>query len=163
MAVFAIPASGANMSEGSKASTTAPGHGAGDTAAGSVSREKESGRVVFDTRGDAVWEWRTGDGQFQKDASTSLVKKLEAHELSLEATIIARKRSDDSSKKPGPSGRGFDPYNYTAGPAKTGLAAEPPVPGRQPPRPAVNPPRTEPGLLHRMTSWMGRKGPLRGR
>ena len=156
------------MSEGSKAPTTAPRQVAGDAAAGSVSREKESGRVVFDNRGDAVWEWRTGDGQFQRDASTSLVKQLEAHELSLEATIIARKRSEDSSEKPGPSRRGFDPYNYATGPANTGPAntgpaAERPVPGRKPPRPAVNPPRTEPGLLHRMTSWMVRKGPLRGR
>ncbi len=42
------------------------------------SREKESGRVAFDARGNPVWEWRTGEGTFHRDASTTLVQKLEA-------------------------------------------------------------------------------------
>jgi hypothetical protein len=163
MAALATQASGSTMSERTKAPTTAPGQGDGDAAAGSVSREKESGRVAFDTRGDAVWEWRAGDGKFQRDASTSLVRKLEAHDLSLEATVIARKRYDDGSKKSARSCGGFDPYDNAAARTSAGRAAARPVPARQPPRPPVMPQRTEPGLLHRLTSWMGRKGPSRSR
>jgi hypothetical protein len=149
--------------EEKRAPTGATGSGSGDPAATPASREMESGRVVFDPRGEAVWEWRTGEGQFQRDASTSVVKKLEAQELSLEATIIARKRHEDTSTKPAPSCGGFDPYDNGAGPARFRGTAKGPVPGRPPPRPAVNAPRTEPGLLEKLKSWMVGGGSSRSR
>lgn len=146
------------MSEEKKAPASATDGGSGHAAATSRSGEKESGRVVFDPRGEAVWEWRTGDGQFQRDASTSLVKKLEAHELSLETTVIARKRHEDTSDKPAPSCGGFDPYDNAAGHAGAGSSAKRPMPGRQPRRPAVNAPRTEAGLLEKLKSLVGGRG-----
>jgi hypothetical protein len=48
--------------------------------------EKNSGRVAFDARGNAIWEWRTGEAGFDRDASTTQVQKLEAPGLSIEAT-----------------------------------------------------------------------------
>jgi hypothetical protein len=61
--------------------TSAPPEG------GASSLENTAGRVSFDSRGNAVWEWRSGDGQFQKDASTSMVRLLQPDGLSLEATM----------------------------------------------------------------------------
>ena len=49
-----------------------------------------SGRVAHDDRGNAVWELRTGDHQFLRDGSTTLVRKL-VPPLSLEATVIVKK------------------------------------------------------------------------
>jgi len=148
------------MSEEKKPQTSATGSGSGDPAATPVSREMESGRVVFDPRGEAVWEWRTGEGQFQRDASTSLVKKLEAHELSLEPTIVARKLHAEKPGNPAAScgGGGFDPYDNSTGRAGNGANARPSVAARQPPRPAVNAPRTEPGLLGKLKSLVAGRG-----
>lgn len=151
------------MMEEKRVPASATDSGSGDAAANSMSREKESGRVVFDSRGEAVWEWRTGAGEFQRDASTSVVKKLEAHELSLEATAIARKQDKDTSTKPAPPREGFDPYDNAAGAGRFRGSARGPVPGRQPPRPAVNAPRTEPGLLEKLKSWVAGRGSSRAR
>jgi hypothetical protein len=51
-----------------------------------------SGRVGFDARGNAVWEMRTADHRYVRDASTTLVRKL-VPPLSMEATAIVRKPS----------------------------------------------------------------------
>jgi hypothetical protein len=59
-------------------------------------REMTSGRVAFDARGNAVWEWRTGDGEFQRDASTTILRKLEPTGLAIEATGIRRKLTPGS-------------------------------------------------------------------
>jgi len=71
-----------------------------------------SGRAKFDSRGNAVWEWQTEDGDFSTDVSTQRVKKLEAPELSLEETSRAKKL-DSGSKEKGAS-RGFNPYDNSA-------------------------------------------------
>ena len=42
-----------------------------------------SGRVKFDDRGNAVWEWTVATGSFGTDISTSRLKKLENQTLSL--------------------------------------------------------------------------------
>lgn len=51
-----------------------------------------SGRVAFDSRGNAVWEMRTGRDRYSIDGSTTLVRKL-VPPLSLETTNIVRKVS----------------------------------------------------------------------
>jgi hypothetical protein len=42
-----------------------------------------SGRVKFDDRGNAVWEWAVTTGAFSAEASTSRLKKLENPTLAL--------------------------------------------------------------------------------
>jgi hypothetical protein len=43
-----------------------------------------SGRIAFDDRGQAVWEWRTDTGTFKTDIDTRQVKALqEATDVSL--------------------------------------------------------------------------------
>ena len=69
-----------------------------------------SGRVKFDDRGNAVWEWSVATGSFATDVSTSRLKKLENQTLSLAdeapppATDIV---------KPNPKGvaQGYSPYD----------------------------------------------------
>jgi hypothetical protein len=44
-----------------------------------------SGRIAFDDRGKAVWEWRTDTGTFKTDIDTRQVKALqEATDVSLD-------------------------------------------------------------------------------
>jgi hypothetical protein len=80
------------------------------TPAAGVTRNN-SGRVKFDDRGNAVWEWAVSTGSFATDVSTSRLKKLENHTLSL---------ADDEPPpaannivKPNPKGavQGYSPYD----------------------------------------------------
>lgn len=76
------------MSEKNRANSTPSDTATGASPAGGVSSlENAAGRVTFDSRGNAVWEWRTDDGEFQKDASTSMVRALQPDGLALEATM----------------------------------------------------------------------------
>lgn len=36
-----------------------------------------SGRIAFDARGNAVWQWRTDSGDFKSDVDTQTVKALQ--------------------------------------------------------------------------------------
>jgi hypothetical protein len=56
-----------------------------------------SGRIAFDDRGQAVWEWRTDTGTFKTDIDTRQVKALqEATSVSLgEEPSPATKASDN--------------------------------------------------------------------
>lgn len=42
-----------------------------------------SGRVTFDDRGNAVWEWAGSTGKFEAAVTTGRIKKLENHTLAL--------------------------------------------------------------------------------
>lgn len=148
------------MSEAKQVPTVNPEPAADDAATARASREKESGRVAFDARGNPVWEWRSEDGQFHRDASTSLVRKLESTELSLEATVVVRQQENEASSKTKLACGGFDPYD--SGPADAKPANRPaPVPRSV--RPAVDPPPRQPGLLEKLQTWVGGKGPARMR
>lgn len=87
-----------------------PGARGAAAQSGGVTRN-ESGRVKFDDRGNAVWEWAVTTGSFATDVSTSRLKKLENATLSL---------VDDSPPpasggivKPNPKGvvHGYSPYD----------------------------------------------------
>jgi hypothetical protein len=148
------------MSEAKQVPTSSPEPAVDDAATARASTEKESGRVAFDARGNPVWEWRSGDGQFQRDASTSLVRKLEAPELSLEPTVVVRQPENEALSKAKLACGGFDPYD--TGPADAKPAGRP-APTPRPVRPAVDPPARQPGLLERLQTWVGGKGPARMR
>jgi hypothetical protein len=75
----------------------------------SSSGPAKSGRAVFDSRGNASWEWKTEeDGKYSREVSTQRLKKLEAAELSLEESTRIKKLSLD--RKP----LDFDPYDRGA-------------------------------------------------
>lgn len=76
---------------------------------GPPSDPKKSGRVQFDDRGNAVWEWSIATGAFGREVSTERLQKLENPGLSL---------ADDAPTprkhvKPNPLGvlKGYNPYD----------------------------------------------------
>jgi hypothetical protein len=80
-----------------------------DTPRPSTAPKKESGRVQFDDRGNAIWEWAVSTGSFGREVSTERLKKLENPGLSL---------ADDAPTpfdkvKPNPQGvvKGYNPYD----------------------------------------------------
>ena len=102
------------------------------------SRTKTSGRTAFDSRGNAVWEWRTDTGQFTKDTSTTVLRKIEESGLAIEATVIAKAPEQlDAKANPAPGG-GFNPYDRGAVNKEGKVAPRPPAPAKaRAPIPAV--------------------------
>jgi hypothetical protein len=92
-----------------KSSTNAGPKGPADDTAKSARVDKPTGRVKFDERGNAVWEWQVATGAFGREVSTQRLQKLEHPALSL---------ADDSptpfeTARPNPLGKkkGYDPYD----------------------------------------------------
>jgi hypothetical protein len=70
---------------------------------------KQSGRVQFDERGNAIWEWAVATGAFGREVSTERLQKLENPGLSL-----AEDAPTPSQRvKPNPLGavKGYNPYD----------------------------------------------------
>ncbi len=87
----------------------------GADAAGSTSApddktgDNTTGRVKFDERGNAIWEWALSTGAFGREVSTERLQKLEHPALSI---------ADDAptpfdTVRPNPLGtkKGYDPYD----------------------------------------------------
>ena len=72
------------------------------------SREKTTGRVKFDDRGNAVWEWQIATGAFGLEVSTQRLQKLEHPALS-----IADEDTRPNAVRANPLGakKGYDPYD----------------------------------------------------
>jgi hypothetical protein len=91
-----------------------------DTTRPPAAPKKETGRVQFDDRGNAIWEWAVSTGAFGREVSTERMKKLENPGLSL---------ADDAPTpfdkvKPNPQGvvKGYNPYDS----GKLGRTGPPP-------------------------------------
>ncbi len=119
--------------------------------------EKESGRVVTDARGNAVWAFRDSEGQYRKDPTTTLVEKLAAPDLRIESTIITRAPDGTSAKASGPAGGGFNPYESSAGYRDAGSAASRSPAAEPPNRSRVTIRPRKPGLLERLQDWLDAK------
>jgi hypothetical protein len=70
---------------------------------------REPGRVKFDDRGNAIYEWAVKTGEFARDSATSRLKKLDNPSLSL---------AEDAPTpveivRPNPHGtiKGYNPYD----------------------------------------------------
>jgi hypothetical protein len=69
---------------------------------------KSTGRVKFDERGNAIWEWQIATGAFGREVSTQRLQKLEHPALS-----IADEGTRPNAVRPNPLGKkkGYDPYD----------------------------------------------------
>jgi hypothetical protein len=69
-----------------------------------------TGRVTFDDRGQAIWEWSMKAGRFETASTSSRLKKLTNVELSL---IDDPPPADGKTVQANPLGtkKGYDPYD----------------------------------------------------
>lgn len=74
------------------------------------SDEQKSGRVTFDARGNAVWEWSMSTGNFGRNVDTKRLKKLEAKDLKIADDPTSKEKTFTLRPAKQPGG-GFDPYN----------------------------------------------------
>src|SRR5271168_4001702 len=67
-----------------------------------------SGRIAFDDRGNAVWEWRTDNGTYKTDVDTQKVRAIQ------ESTGDSLSLEDERPSTGRPVGH--DPYSSAADP-----------------------------------------------
>jgi hypothetical protein len=72
-------------------------------------REKTTGRVKFDDRGNAVWEWQLETGSFGLDVSTQRLQKLANPTLSIADDAPAP--FETVRANPLGTKKGYDPYD----------------------------------------------------
>ena len=73
--------------------------------------EQTSGRVSFDSRGNAVWEWSMATDKFGRNVDTERLKKLYPDLKIADDPPQQAKTFGTSAEQRGP---GFDPYNTHA-------------------------------------------------
>ena len=75
----------------------------------SATDAKSTGRVKFDDRGNAVWEWQVATGAFGREVTTQRLQKLEHPALS----IADDAPSPFETVRANPLGtkKGYDPYD----------------------------------------------------
>ena len=90
------------------ASNPAPSGPAGPSSK-SAGGDKTTGRVKFDERGNAIWEWQVHTGAFGVEVSTQRLQKLEHPALSIAEdapTPFETVRANPLGTK-----KGYDPYD----------------------------------------------------
>jgi hypothetical protein len=74
-----------------------------------ASAQPQTGKVVHDERGNAVWDWLKQTGRNAIESTTRMLKKLEAPELKVEQAHEEELRIQPDNGNCG--GGGYDPYN----------------------------------------------------
>jgi hypothetical protein len=70
-----------------------------------------TGRVKFDDRGNAIWEWAVSTGSFGTEVSTSRLKKLENQTLSLADDSPTPAPATTVKQNPKGVAHGYSPYD----------------------------------------------------
>jgi len=104
--------SGDNSKPTPKPGATAPGKASAqeaDADADAMTNRRRTGRVKFDDRGNAIWEWAIATGAFGREVSTERLHKLEHPALSL--ADDAPSPLDAVRANPLGTKKGYDPYD----------------------------------------------------
>jgi hypothetical protein len=91
------------------ASKTGPQGTAEPSSKNGATGDKSTGRVKFDERGNAVWEWQISTGAFGREVSTARLKKLQNPTLSI--ADDAPTPFDKVRANPHGTKKGYDPYD----------------------------------------------------
>jgi hypothetical protein len=104
------------------------------------SDEGKSGRVRFDERGQAVWEWAVQTGMFDRNASTQRIRALTEPPAGLEIAETPAPTPKPVAAAPA-TGNPYEPASV-ARPAKKGSTGDDPYsrgPARDPEKMTFNP------------------------
>ncbi len=96
--------------EKSKPAAEAPRSEPTEPSAKQATGDKSTGRVKFDERGNAVWEWQLTTGAFGVEVSTQRLQKLEHPALSI-ADDDAPTPFETVRSNPLGTKKGYDPYD----------------------------------------------------
>ena len=83
----------------------------GAAAKDQAAEKGSSGRVVHDSRGNAVWQWVKDTGRHAIESTSALLKKLEVPELTVEDHKDDELKLEDDVDP----GGGYDPYGTRVG------------------------------------------------
>jgi hypothetical protein len=107
-------------SENSKPGSKPGANGPAESPRDPDGTSKSTGRVKFDDRGNAIWEWQVATGAFSPEVSTSRLQRLEHPALSI--ADDAPTPLDTVRANPLGTKKGYDPYDS----GKLGKAPAPP-------------------------------------
>ena len=100
---------------GAEKPAASPSGGAAATPGDKTAADRSAGRVVHDSRGNAVWQWVKDTGRHAIESTSALLRKLELPELKVEEHKDDELRLEDDVD----AGGGYDPYGTRIGTKKS--------------------------------------------